>query len=477
MLSVDDDKKFGQLLGIIAVVFILCICISCSSRKSSNSLPPLVDRDFSSIIASDTLRVITRNHPMTYYIYRGTRRGFDFELINKFAEENHLFIEVIIPPRWVDMTPALYAGEGDIITSMMTVTPQRDSLFAFTRSYLEVWQVMVGTEDQPPPLKLEDLNGREVLVRQGSSYEERLLELQKTGIDVLIRVLPDSLATLEPIQMVAEGKASLTVLDNTIAHLEQQFYPGLVTGVRITNPQSIAWAVRPNAPELKEALDEFLARYYRSAFFNILKKRYFENRGHFLRHRSAQIALTKKGQISRYDSFFQDAAELTGFDWRLLAAQAYHESRFYPDKTSWAGASGVMQLMPKTAESLGVTEIFDPQENILAGARYLKQLYNLYPESGETDRLSLALAAYNVGLGHIDDARKLTVSDDRDKNSWDDVRISLVSLENPAVYRSAVYGFCRGRTTAAYVRDVFNRYDIFKHLVPDSDDAQMLAAQ
>lgn len=427
-----------------------------------------VERDLAQIKTSDTLRVITRNHPLTYYLYRGTRRGFDYELISKFAEEQGLVLEIVMPPEWSDMIPALYHGEGDVIAAMMTVTPDRRDQLSFTRRYLEVRQVTVGTSDSPPPQTIEELDGRRVLVRRGSSYEERLRELRRRGIRVEIEYHNELEERDDPVVLVAKGEAPLTVVDNTVARLEQQFYPGLEIGVAITDPQPIAWAVRPNSPELLAALNDFLGRYYRSAYFNILRKRYFENTARFLRHRTAHLALYREGKLSRYDEEFRAAAAVTDFDWRLLAAQAYHESRFLPDKTSWAGAVGLMQLMPRTAEMLGVKNLYDPAQNILGGARYLRKLYGMYGDVDGDDRLRLALAAYNCGIGHVADARKLARERGGDPRRWEDVAGALRLLEQPEYYRKAEYGYVRGGQVLRYVEDVFNRYDIFRGIVPET---------
>ncbi len=451
--------------AVISIILVFYLGQAGSNRGSAEEELKPIDRDLSEIVYNDTLRIITRNHPLTYYLYRGSRRGFDYELIKKFAEEQGLFLEVIVPPRWIDMIPYLYEGKGDIITSMMTVTPEREEKVDFTRSYMEVWQVAVGTDNNPPPMTLDELNGRTVLVRKGSSYQERLQELVQQGLDIRIEVLDDSVEIIEPVELVAQGLVPLSVVDNTIARLEEQFFPGLVEGVKLTEAQNIAWAVRPNSPELKEALNEFLTRYYRSAYFNILKKRYFENKNHFLRHRSAQLALARQGQISKYDDIFRAAAEETGFDWRLLAAQSYHESRFYRDNTSWSGAVGLMQLMPRTAEVMGVTDIYDPWQNIFGGARYLRILFDLYDDLEPDDQLAVTLASYNVGQGHIEDAMKRAVATNRNPSDWDELRYCLAELEIPEVYQEAKYGYCRGRSVVAYVEDVLHRFEIFKHLV------------
>lgn len=457
------------LFAIVLVVAVLMLTGVWPVLDGHFGIP--VRRGLKQILRSDTLRVITRNHPLSYYIYRGTRRGFDFELINRFAEEQGLVIEVVVPPEWSDMIPWLYQGKGDVIAAQLTVTPERERQVLFTRPYLQVHQVAVGTEEQPPPRTIEEFVGRKVMVRRGSSYEERLKELQREGIDLEI-VYHDELGEEDdPVQFVARGRFPLTVVDNSIARLEQHFYPGLVLGTTISEPQDIAWAVRPNSRKLRAALDEFLRRHERSTFFNVLKSRYFDDPDRFLKHRSAQLSFSRKGRISNYDSFFRSAGEETGIDWRLLAAQAYHESRFRPNKISWAGAVGLMQVMPRTARDMGITEYYRPRDNILAGARYLRKLYDLYSFARtDDDRIRISLAAYNAGIGHLYNARRLAVEAGGDSTRWNDVARGLSMLEQPKYFRRDGFSFVRGRMVRRYVDDVLNRYQIFVDLMNENGE-------
>ncbi len=455
----------------LSLIVLLSLCIlftflGCGLIKEK--VPPPVVFDYPDIEQRDTLRVITRNHPLTYYLYRGTRRGFDYELIQKFADEHDLVLQVVIPPTFEDMIPWLRAGKGDVVASMMTITPERSEYALFTDPYHSVKQVAVGTEADPPPDSLMLLNGETILIRKGSSYDERLKQLVTDKYDITIEYMDELEDTREPIEVVAKGETALTVVDNSIAQLEQHFFPGLLIGVAVSEEEPIAWAVRPNAPILLDELNEFLQRHDRSAFFNILKRRYFDTPKRFLRHRTAQLALRSKGKISKYDHHFRDACDDLDLDWRLLAAQAYHESGFQPELVSWAGAVGVMQLMPRTAESLGVVDIYDPKENIHGGADYLSTLFDLYDETDSSAQSLLALVAYNMGLGHVADARRLTVARGANPNAWEDVRSDLIRLEDPEIYRDLTYGYARGRSAISYAESVLERYTIFTQLVPDS---------
>jgi len=467
-------KKRTALLGfagtlIAAVLLLLSISEGWGPVRSLFGLP--VKRDLNRIVATDTLRVITRNHPLSYYLYRGTRRGFDFELLQRFAQEQGVVIEVVVPPTWGDMIPWLYQGKGDIIAAQVSITNDRKRLVDFTQPYLKVTQVVVGTDEDPPPMTLDELEGKSILVRRGSSYEERLLQLKRNGLDIQLIYHDEEIEEDDPVQLVARGRFPYTVVDNTLAKLEQHFYPGLEIGLTLTEAQDIAWAVRPNSPDLLEALNDFLRRNERSTFFNILKSRYFDDPDRFLRHRSAQLSMARDGRISRYDRYFQDAAKEAGLDWRLLAAQSYHESRFRPNKVSWAGAVGLMQLMPRTARDMGIRDLYNPRLNILAGARYMRLLYNLYSDSrSEDDRIKMVLGAYNAGIGHVSNAKRLAAEVGGDSTAWNDVGMALAMLEKPEYYQRDGYAFVRGRTVRRYVEDVLERYRIFKDLMPASAD-------
>jgi len=458
----------GVISGGLLASLLLTGCVLFGNRYGQP-----VQRDLAEITRSDTLRVITRNHPLTYYLYRGTRRGFDFEIIQQYAEEKGLFLEVVIPPTWSDMIPYLYEGKGDIICSMLSITPERARHVAFTHPYLDVQQVTVGSEAVPPPMSMEELNGLTILVRRGSSYEERLRELRKQGYRIHLEYHDEISEVEDPVQFVARGRAPLTVVDNTIARLEQHFYPDLEIGVAVSEPEQIGWAVRPNSPELLESLNDYLERNRRGAFFNILKQRYFDNPDRFLRHRMAYNAQFQHGVISRYDTHFIEAGRAYGIDWRLLAAQSYHESRFHPDKVSWAGAVGLMQLMPRTARAMGVDDLYDPEQNIHAGSRYMNRLLTLYSDAAtEDDRYRMAIAAYNAGIGHLTNARRLASELGGDSTRWDDVADALSKLEQLEYYRREGYAFVRGRAVRRYVADVMHRWDIFSTLVDADEDNQ-----
>lgn len=172
----------------------------------------------------------------------------------------------MIAQNWDDLIPMLQRGDGDLIAAVMTVTPTRQERVDFTTPYLEVQQVLVGTENNLPPKTMEELNGRQISVRRETSYDERLRELLKQGYHFTIDYIDENLEMEDPIEMVARGEKELTVVDNTIANLEKHFYPGLKIGLAVSEPQDIGWAVRKNSPELLAALNEYLTRNHRSAF-------------------------------------------------------------------------------------------------------------------------------------------------------------------------------------------------------------------
>ncbi len=470
---------------------VIALLMGCSGQSNMSVDPKPVELDLAQIVERDTLRVITRNHPLTYYLFKGTRRGFDYELLQKYAEEQNLVLEVILPPTWNDMIPYLLEGKGDVIASMMTITDDRSERISFTDPYQHVWQVAVGRSDVPPPRTIDELAGRTVLVREGSSYDERLRALRdSTGLAFTIQYLDELTVAEDPIQVVANGGSDLTIVDNTIAQLEQQFNPDLLIGASLTEQQEIAWGVRSNSPELLASLNEFVDRNDRSAFYNILKKRYFESPRRFRIHRTHQMALNQEGRLSRYDDFFRAAEDEVGIDWRLLAAQAYHESRFYPEQVSWAGAIGLMQLMPETAATLGVDDLYDPEQNIRGGSRYLRQLLDVMNENlGENagdfrNQISFALAAYNAGLGHVFNARRLVREQHGNPDIWDEVAQALSLLEQPEYYSQEGYAFVRGKQVTRYVYDILERYEIFSEVIDNArpvdekeDDALVLSSQ
>ena len=422
-------------------------------HEFTDDLPGLIERG--------RLRMITRNNAMTYFIHRGLQVGFEHELMKKFASEHGLRLEVVIPKSHAELLSHLKEGKGDVVAAAMTITPERQSQVAFTRPYNEVEEVVVVRADETSISSLADLAGRTVHVRESSSFYTTLKALQDSVEGLRIVKLPDDVETEEILAGIESGLYDLTLADSNLLDVERSYGRRIKAafGIKSTN---LGWAVRKGNPALLASLNQYIRREKGGLYFNMMKKRYFENsRGIARAKDSTRVDLS--GQLSPYDDLAKKYSRQYGQDWRLITAQMYQESKFNPAAVSWVGAKGLMQVMPKTGLQLGFTELEDPEQGIHAGTKYMYQLIKRFDlEIPMQSRIRFALASYNVGYGHLLDARRLAREMGRDPNRWfGNVEQAMRLLSQPAYYERARYGFCRGGQPVHYVEKVQSLYDAY----------------
>ena len=417
------------------------------------------------------LTIITRNSPHCYYLYRDTPMGFEYELAKEFADYLGVKLRVEIAEDWQQMVPALMNGTGDIIAASTPITAKRENQVAFADGYMKIRQYIISHRNNSKIKKIEDLSGKIIHVRRGTAYQERLEFLQRLGIDLSIQ-LYDDVPTEELIQRVAEKELDFTVADNNVALLNRRHYPAAVMAAPITQEQLLGWAVHPQSKELLASINAFFKTIQQNGKFEEIYNKYYGDLADFdfvdLRafHRSI------KARLSRYSPFIKAAAKIHGFDWRMIAAQIYQESHLNPRAKSPAGAAGLMQILPRTARSLGVEDIFDPVQNINAGVTYLKKLYDFFGQAHGKDRLLISMAAYNIGQGHVEDARQLAAQLELDPNRWESIAKTLPLLAYRKYYQSAQFGYCRGTEPVMYIKQILIYYDILKHQGADYNAAQ-----
>ena len=315
-----------------------------------------------------------------------------------------------------------------------------------------------------------ELIGDTVSVRKNSSYLERVHNLSREiGGDIILDTLEGKRSTDEIIKMVVDNKIKYTFADQNLARINASHYPTLDVSVPVSFSQRIAWAVPKENPGLLKAINRWLAREKEGTDFYVIYNKYFKNRRSFERRVKSPFYSLNEGRISPFDPLIKEQARELGWDWRLLASVVYQESRFDPEATSWTGAKGLMQLMPSTAEELGVLDRGNAAESLQGGARYLRALYerfNAVPDS--LQRIKFALASYNCGFQHVDDARKLAEVKGLDKNRWDqNVDSMLLALRSPENYHNEIvtHGYVRGDEPYRYVNQIFDRYSHYASFI------------
>ena len=421
--------------------------------------------DLSGLKKRRRLRMITRNNAMTYFIHRGQQVGFEYELMKKFASEHDLRLEIVIPDSHAELLSYLNAGKGDVVAVAMTITEERQAQAAFTLPYNKVEELVVVREEDHSTTSLGDLAGRTVHVRESSSFHTTLTALQNSIDGLEIAAVADHIETEDILAGVEAGKYDITLCDSNLLDVERAYGRRLKAAFSI-KPTALGWAVRKDNPELLAALDQYIAREKGGLFFNMMKKRYFQNKRAVARAKDS-LRVDLGGKLSPYDDLVKKYAYQYGQDWRLTTAQMYQESKFDPKAVSWVGAQGLMQVMPRTGRQLGFTKLYEPHESIHAGVKYMHQLINRFDHKLPMDeRIRFALASYNVGYGHVLDARRLAREKGWDADRWfDHVERAMRLLSQPAYYKRARYGFCRGNQPVHYVENIQSFYDAYVEIL------------
>ncbi|WP_444889193.1 transporter substrate-binding domain-containing protein [Microbulbifer sp. DLAB2-AA] len=425
-------------------------------------------RDWKGILADGTLRVLTRNHPASYFIWRGELMGFDYDLLKKFARDHKLRLSMVVPDADMDLADALQAGMGDMIASSLTITEMRRKQgLVFTRPYLEVTEQLIAPSKDislqgDVPLE-QMLSGKMVAVNPQTSYRESLSEMvvlqQEQGIAPL-QISEQLGATTEYlIDAVAQGLFPYTIADSHLVAIESTYRDDFRVVAELPSVREIAWAVRADQSQLLGKLNNFLNKHDRDLFFNVTYNKYFKEKKRILRHQENRLR-SSSDSLSPYDPIVHKYTDKTDRDWRMVVAQMYQESQFNPRARSFAGAQGLMQVLPRTARQLGVDNLYEPENGIRAGVSYLDWLDQRFPQMlSQEQKIYFTLAAYNAGHGHVRDAIALAQRMELDPNKWfGHVEQAMLLLSKPEYYRQSRFGYVRGREPVKYVREIRDRY-------------------
>ena len=476
--------------------FLLLTCLvgllSCdfsSGGEGERPDPEGFERDLAAIKRNGKLTAITNYNATSYFLYRGQPMGFEYELLERFAEYLDVELEIIVAEDIDSLTNKLRDGEADLVAFNLAITQDRKKDVAFTDYLYLVKQVLV----QRKPVNwrhmswssvqkelVEDpieLIGDTISVRRNSSYFQRLQHLsEEIGGEIIIDTLPGSLSTDRIIKKVVDGEIKYTVSDNNIARINASYYPSLNIEVPISFSQRIAWATRFDSPELLEAANKWISQMKDDVDYYVIYNKYFKNKRNFRKRVESDFYSLTNNKISPYDELIQQNAERIGWDWRLLTSLVYQESRFEPSVLSWAKAKGLMQLMPETAKELGVKDRTDPAQNLRGGSKYLDQMWgNFEAVEDSIERLKFTMASYNCGLGHVLDAQRLAEKRGLDQTVWtENVEDMIMALSYPEGYQDEVvyYGYVRGIEPYTYVRQIFQRYEHYKKFIPADPEAE-----
>jgi membrane-bound lytic murein transglycosylase F len=432
------------------------------------------DLSLDRVLAAGELRVIMGSSPHSYYVYRNESRGFDYELAREFADRVGVRLRVVPCRTWEEMLTALDRGQGDMIAAGIEITRTRARRVAFSDSYREVQPHLISNRRLAPITALHDLAGKTVDVGRGSAHHERMEELRSQGIDVAIRV-HDNVVEDQLIQQVVRGEADFTVANSNVALMIRRYYPSAAVRPLSRDTIPLGWAVRHDARHLLGSINGFFRVMRQTGRLEDIYEKYHWNIGDYDYIDLKMFHERMRTRLPRYRPFIKDAALRNGFDWCLIAAQAYRESHLDPLARGASDAQGLLQVLPATGRSLKVTDLLDPVANIKAGVQYLRWIYDQFEGMDENDRLLTSLAAYNAGPGHIQDARRLASNMGLDPSRWESMVASLPLLRFRKYYQEAEHGYCRGDITVAYVKHIMIYYDILKRQELDTALAKMVS--
>ncbi|MEE4217964.1 MAG: membrane-bound lytic murein transglycosylase MltF [Xanthomonadales bacterium] len=438
---------------------------------SGHDQPSQLDK----VLQRGNLTMLTRNGASTYYIGPDGATGPEVELVREFADYLGVGLEIKAVDSFDKLAGMLESGQGDLIAANLTRTPRREERFNFGPDYQETSTLVIYRRGQKRPGSFADLLGRKIMVIAGSSYEEAL-ELAKIDLPGLEWEPRSDIGMEELLLAVADGAIDITLVDSNIFSLNSHFYPRVATAFTLQATLPHVWAFPAGADDsLVRQADTFMQEAKEDGRLAALNDAFYSAGDRMNRVGMHQFMGQVRNRLPPLIPIFQEIANAYDMDWRLLAAVGYQESHWDPNASSYTGVRGLMMLTRRTANYLGVTDRLDPRQSIEGGARYLLDLHSRIPARiAEPDRTWMALAAYNMGMGHLEDVRIITQKQGADPDSWTDVNKRLSLLTQETWYRDTRHGYARGYETRQFVKNIQSYYETLKWL--DTREHPLLVA-
>jgi membrane-bound lytic murein transglycosylase F len=420
--------------------------------------PDSLDR----VLERGELVVVSRNGPATYFEDKGGPAGFEYALGSLFAEELGVKLKMEVRHSIADLLESVRRGQVDFAAAGLTVTPDREAEFAFSHPYFEIQSQAVYVTGTARPRIIEDLYNSRLVVLADSSHAEILRNWQAEHPDLHWQEISDA----EPsdlLDMVSSGAATFAILDSNEFIANRSFFSKLRVGFDLSRTEQIAWLfnARADNQRLRQRADEFFKRLRANGTLAQLKEQQFGHAWGVTQVDSQTFLRRVQRRLPKYEDLVRSVAEEYQMDWQLLAAISYQESHWNPYARSPTGVRGMMMLTSNTAGEMKVANRLDPAQSLRGGARYFKKIKRLLPgDISEPDRTWFALAAYNIGRGHLEDARVITERQGGDPHRWVDVKERLPLLQKSKYYRSTRHGYARGSEPVTYVKNIRHYYNI-----------------
>jgi membrane-bound lytic murein transglycosylase F len=458
MRNLQTDRR--QLL--------MALLISAMSLLGSGC-QPVDENKLDAVKRTGELVVLTRNSQTTYYEGPDGPTGFEYDLAQAFAKSLGATVNIKVADHFADILPMTADAEVDFAAAGLTVTASRAEQVRFTAPYQTIRQQVVHNVKTLAPTKPADLVNRSIEVIAGTSYVERLESLKQQN-PRLSWVEVDNMETEELLLQVQEGLIDVTISDSNIVALSRQFNPDLRVAFDLGDPENLAWAFPPGPDDsLYQAASHFIETMRSSGELDRLIDRYYGAVSRFNPINIATFIQKIETDLPHFKPVFEEAAQRYLLDWRLLAAMSYQESYWNPNAVSPTGVRGIMMLTEDTAQHLGISDRLDIRQSIYGGSTYLNKLRDRLPERiVDPDRTWMALAAYNIGINHLEDARIITQTQGGDPDKWNDVKERLPLLAKTAWYSNTKHGYARGYEPVQYVNRIRTYYEILKKNDNDS---------
>jgi len=421
------------------------------------------------IRTNKTVRFVLRNNLSSYYIWRGELLGFHYELAKRFADEHKLRYEIIVAPDNVSLIDYIVEDKADIALGFLTPTEQRIAKgISFSRPYHYASELLIANINFPEITTPDELEQGDLYLRPSSSYWQTALGLQKQVPQLQLIAVPETQETESIIADVAAQKYQLTIADSHIVDIEMTFRDNIHSLMALGEPKAQSWAVKVGNTELLTQVNSFIKKHYKGLFYNVIYNKYFKNQRRLEQHYNEYDLLKHTGVLSPYDAVVKKYAQQYGFDWQLLIAQMHQESRFDPSATSMAGAQGLFQVMPRTAEELGIKNVHLPEQGIKAGVGYMDWVRErMLKDNVQEDQLIwFTLASYNAGAGHVRDAMRLAKQKGWRSDIWfGHVEQAMLLLSKSKYAAKARYGYVRGEEPVNYIRAIKRRVESYQNIL------------
>ncbi|MDY0116122.1 MAG: membrane-bound lytic murein transglycosylase MltF [Sulfurimonadaceae bacterium] len=425
------------------------------------------------IRATKQLNVVLLNSPSTYYIGASGEQGFEYDLLKSYAEHLNVDLNITVANTVKEAIELSKNPNIHVTSASISKTNAREKHFYFGPSYFEVQEQLICSRNMIGtgrfPRDIEQLAGLSIIVGDETSYSETIQKLQKNGYDINATFTSEH-STEELLEMVSKNEVDCTIADSNIYLLNLRYFPEMALAFNISSREQLAWVIKKDAHNLRTDMYAWFNNFSQSGKIAQLKDHYYSNAIHFDYYNTKIFYKRIETRLPRYKKHFVLGGEQYKIPWKVLAALSYQESHWNPKAQSFTGVKGLMMLTLDTAKMLGVKNRLDPEESIMGGTRHLNQMLKFVPDTVEGEnRLKFALAAYNIGMGHIQDAQILAEQMGYDKNAWSDLKKVLPLLSQKKYYKTLKFGYARGSEPIRYVEAIYEYKNILEKYLESSE--------